>query len=69
MPPPKKKPERRCKGIGISLEQGEIDRIDALCADGQRSQLLRTWILDSLLKEEQRRSTANPAYALLGGEL
>jgi hypothetical protein len=68
MPTPKKRPERRCKGIGISLEQGEIDRIDALCADGQRSQLLRYWILDYLVKEEQRRSTSNQAYVLLGGE-
>jgi hypothetical protein len=68
MPPPKKKPERRCKGIGISLEQGEIDRIDALCADGQRSQLLRDWILYSLVKEEQRRSMSNPTCVLLGGE-
>jgi hypothetical protein len=68
MPPPKKKPERRCQGIGISLEKGEIDRINAISADGKRSELLRQWILDALVKEEQRRIKSSPAYLLLGDE-
>jgi hypothetical protein len=69
MPRPKKKnPDGVCKGIGVSLQEDEVARINAICEDGHRSMLLRTWILDALVKEEQRRSKSSPAYLLLGGE-
>jgi hypothetical protein len=68
MPRHKSRPGEKCIGVGISLKEAEVDRIDSLCADGQRSHLLRTWILDALVKEEQRRNNASPAYLFLGGE-
>ena len=68
MPRHKSRPGEKCIGVGVSLKEEEVDRIDSLCADGKRSHLLRTWILDALVKEEQRRSKSSQAYLLLGGE-